>query len=296
MGPEPEQSTNSFDSAWNSHHHHLVGLASRMLRDPAAAEDVVQEAFSRLAGVGLHEIHDVRSWLIVVVRRLCLNRLKTAYARRESATDAATLEHQLPRPGRDGGDPADRLTLDDEVQASLEILLDRLTPAERTAFVLHDVFGFPYEAIGEIVGRTATACRQLASRARRDIRTEPPPLSASPDAAPGDKLSDLAESFIAACAGGDIDALVAMLDPDVTSSSMSVDGRVLGHSEGAQNVTNDMIKLFGPGSGARLVPLPVEESPGMVAVVRGQIGIIRLDEADDVIQHIRAVVTRPGKQ
>lgn len=114
--------------------------------------------------------------------------------------------------GQQTGGPADRATLDDEIQLALAMVLDRLTPAERTAFVLHDVFGFPFEAVGAIVGRTDAACRQLASRARRSIR-------AGDVGGYGDveitRQRILTERFIAACAGGDITELMAVLDPDV---------------------------------------------------------------------------------
>src|SRR5205823_4555438 len=144
-------------------------------------------------------------WLAVVARRLCLTRLRAAHVRHE----AVGVEAQIVA----DADPIDRVTLDDEVQAALAVVLDALTPAERTAFVLHDVFGFPFDAVAAIVGRTPAAVRQLASRARRAIRRDQLPSAA---AFSDTREHDIAvERFIAACAGGDIGALVAVLDPDV---------------------------------------------------------------------------------
>src|SRR5689334_19911499 len=155
-----------FDVAWRTYRPRLVAQAARTLHDHAAAEDVVQEAFRRLSAVPVDEIADTGGWLSVVVRRLCLNRLHSAFARHEGPV-GATFALDIAE-----ADPADRVTLDDEVQLALAVVLDRLTPPERTAFVLHDVFGFPFGAVGAIVGRTPVACRQLASRARRSIRAE----------------------------------------------------------------------------------------------------------------------------
>ena len=185
-----------FDKAWRTYRPRLVAQAARTLRDDDAAEDVVQEAFRRLSSMPLDEIEDIGGWLSVVVRRLCLNRLRAAFARHEASTDGMFATAVA------GIDPADRVTLDDEVQLALAVVLDRLTPPERTAFVLHDVFGFPFDAVGAIVGRTPAACRQLASRARRSIRVEPGP--GAPARVDPERHREVVERFIAACTGGDI--------------------------------------------------------------------------------------------
>ena len=126
---------------------------------------MVQEAFARLAGASIDDIDNVRGWLVVVTRRLCLDRLGSADARRTTATaEPPEMAHQ-------GVDPADRLSLDDEVRRALAVVVDRLSPAERTSFILHDIFGFPFDALAELVGRTPAACRQSARRARLAIRT-----------------------------------------------------------------------------------------------------------------------------
>ena len=144
---------------------YLFAIAAGMLGRPAEAEDVVQEAFARLAGASIDDIDNVRGWLVVVTRRLCLDRLGSADARRTIATA------EPPEAAQEGVDPADRLTLDDEVRRALAVVVDRLSPAERTSFILHDIFGFPFDAVAELVGRTPAACRQSARRARLAIRS-----------------------------------------------------------------------------------------------------------------------------
>jgi len=151
--PSPAIVDPRFDAVWRADRGRMIALARRMLGDSAEAEDVVQEAFGRLARVDLDEIDDVQGWLAVVVRRLCLDRIRSARFRHESVTLSSLPDGVIVLPPELAADPADRITLDDQVQVALAVLLDRLSPAERTAFVLHDIFGFPYAAVGEIVGR-----------------------------------------------------------------------------------------------------------------------------------------------
>ena len=166
----PTGSDPRFAVVWRDDRDRMLQLARRMLGDSTEAEDVVQEAFGRLARVDLDELNDVQGWLAVVVRRLCLDRIRSARFRHESTTLSSLPDGVISLPPELAADPADRVTLDDQVQLALAVVLDRLSPAERTAFVLHDIFGFPYAAVGETVGRSTAACRQLASRARRAIR------------------------------------------------------------------------------------------------------------------------------
>jgi len=157
--------------AWNAHRPYLIDLAFRMLGDIGAAEDVVQDAFFRLLRTSPGEIDDARGWLIVVTSRLCLDQVRSARARRERPHDASEIEFTgggQPPPSRDElGDPADRVTLDDSVRLALLVVLQRLSPAERVVFVLHDIFAVPFNSIAQTVGRSAAGCRQLARRARR---------------------------------------------------------------------------------------------------------------------------------
>jgi RNA polymerase sigma-70 factor, ECF subfamily len=279
---------------WQAHHRYLVNLAARMVGDRTEAEDVVQEAFGRLTTVPLAELGDVRGWLTVVVRRLSLNRLRSAYRRREESVGDGSGDLA----GDLDDDPADRITLDDQVQQALAVVLDRLSPAERTAFVLHDVFGFPFDAVGEIVGRTTAACRQLASRARRSIQADAPPLAPTPTSVAvtrtAERRRELAERFAAACAGGDIGELMAVLDPDVAGDAVLVGGRLLNHVEGAAAVASRIVALLGPDSGATLVPMDLEGEAGVVALDRGRfVAAIRLDEQDGLVHHIHTFVVRP---
>ncbi len=283
--------TSAFDDVWRRDHAYLVGLATRMLGDRAGAEDVVQEAFGRLARVELDELDDARGWLAVVVRRLCLDRIRSAHHRRESAAGAAFPEGSEPLQGARPADPADRVTLDDQVQLALAVVLDRLTPAERTAFVLHDVFGFPFETIAEIVGRTPAACRQLASRARRSVQAEGVPGPADPDVT---RHRILAERFIAACAGGDIAELMELLDPDISGDATLVGHGPLVTVTGRPDVAQRLLGLFGPATDAMLLPFPLERGPGFIAFAHGRLAaLVQLDLEAGVIHHIRSFVFPP---
>jgi RNA polymerase sigma-70 factor, ECF subfamily len=193
--------------AWRSHRPYLVNLAYQMLGDIGDAEDLVQEAFLRLSRADVDEIDNVRGWLTVVVGRLCLDQVRSARARYERPGDVdqqAAGESQYV-------DPADRVTLDDEVRTALMEVLRRLSPGERVAFVLHDVFGVPFDAVAETVGRPVGTCRQLARRARAKFSTAQPKLTEVASAE--HKL--VTEKFITACANGDIAGLTAVLDPTV---------------------------------------------------------------------------------
>jgi RNA polymerase sigma-70 factor, ECF subfamily len=160
--------------AWKTHRPYLVDLAFRMLGDIGAAEDVVQDAFSRLIRTMPGEIEDERGWLIVVTSRLCLDQIRSARSRRERPHDSSEIEfvptHTEPvGAGAPAADPADRVTLDDNVRLALLVVLQRLSAAERVVFVLHDIFGVPFGTVAETVGRPAATCRQLARRARQKI-------------------------------------------------------------------------------------------------------------------------------
>lgn len=187
----------------------LVRVAYATLGSLADAEDCVQEAWLRLRRASERdEIRDVPAWLTTTVSRLALDTLGSARVRREQY-----VGDWLPEPiveDLDSADPADRVTLDESVSMALLLVLDRLSPAERTAFLLHDVFSLPFEEIAGIVGRSPGAVRQLASRARRHVesgRPKLPPTNA--------EQREVVAAFIAACQAGDLERLVGLLDPDV---------------------------------------------------------------------------------
>ncbi len=251
-----------FDEAWLSHRTYLIGLAFGMLGDIGAAEDAVQEAFSRLADTEFDRIEDERGWLTVVTSRICLDQIRSARARHEQVREAATIESagssSLHAPGVD---PADRVTLDDQVRLALLVVLQRLTPAQRVVFVLHDIFQIPFDTISDTIGRPAPTCRQLARRAREKIEQEQPPGRAAVGAA-DHRL--VAEKFIDACARGDLESLVRTLDPEVTGvidlgPSDPRSGRVF---RGAPAVATNVLRYMAP---ATLVVSPMGDGTIVLA-------------------------------
>ena len=190
---------------------HLRAVAYRMLGSLAEADDAVQEAWIRLSRADTSNVDDLRAWLTTVVARVCLNMLRSRNTRRE-----APLETHLPDPiisPAEGTDPEQQAVLGDSVGLAMLVVLDSLTPAERVAFVLHDVFRVPFEEIASIVGRTTAAVRQLASRARRRVQGAP-----MPDVDLNGQWA-VVDAFLAAARGGDFERLLAVLDPEVVVRS-----------------------------------------------------------------------------
>jgi RNA polymerase sigma factor (sigma-70 family) len=190
---------------------HLRGIAYRMLGSLAEADDAVQEAWIRLSRTDTSDVDNLRAWLTTVVGRVCLNMLRSRRTRRE-----ASLETHMPDPvvsPEAGMDPEQEALLGDSVGLALLVVLDSLTPAERVAFVLHDVFAVPFDEIAPIVGRTPTAARQLASRARRRVQGAPVP---DVDL---DGQWAVVDAFLAAAREGDFERLLAVLDPAVVLRS-----------------------------------------------------------------------------
>lgn len=293
--PAGHPTTRTLDDIWHDEHDHLHTIASRLLRDPAEADDVVQEAFGRLLRVDLDEIDNTRAWLTVAIHRLCLNRLNSAYNRRESTAGPTPLDDTPPGTIPSAtSDPADQVTLDDQVRLSLAVVLDQLSPAERTSFVLHDIFGFRYDEIGKIVGRTATTCRQLASRGRRAVRSMPPlqRSSPAPDRAPATgEHRRLVECFIAACDTGDVAALVEVLDPHAASETLTLDGRRLPCDETGRHLVEHMMRILGPGSGTILVPVLGDNGVDIVAFYSdGRRGVFRLQITNGLIKRLDITV------
>jgi RNA polymerase sigma factor (sigma-70 family) len=190
---------------------HLRGIAYRMLGSLTEADDAVQEAWIRLSRTDTNDVENLRAWLTTVVGRVSLNMLRSRKTRRE-----ASLETHLPDPvlsPEAGIDPEQEALLGDSVGLAMLVVLDSLTPAERVAFVLHDVFAVPFDQIAPIVGRTPTAARQLASRARRRVQGAPVP---DVDL---DGQWAVVDAFLAAARGGDFERLLDVLDPDVVLRS-----------------------------------------------------------------------------
>jgi RNA polymerase sigma-70 factor (ECF subfamily) len=295
--PSPASLDPRFDEVWREDRGRMLGLARRILGDAPEAEDVVQEAFSRLARVDLDELEDVGGWLAVVVRRLSLDRVRSARFRHEAVTLGSLPDGVISLPSDLAADPADRITLDDRVQLALAVVLERLSPAERTSFVLHDIFGFPYAAIGEIVGRSTAACRQLASRARRAIRegTDGGRDDVRRADIENEQHRAVSERFIEACAGGDISALMEVLDPDVVGEATLFGYGPLLASVGRAVIARRLLGLFGPGTDSALVPMTVEHQPGVIAFVHRRVAaVVRFEAEDGLIRDIRALVLPPG--
>jgi len=193
---------------FETHRPHLRAVAYRMLGSVAEADDAVQEAWLRMSRSDTGQVANLGGWLTTVVARLCLDILRTRRARREEPMGV-----HLPEPilsPADGPDPEQQALLADSVGLAMLVILETLTPAERLAFVLHDVFGIPFDEIAPIVDRTPTAARQLASRARR--RVQGTPTEPDVDLA---RQREVVSAFIAASRSGDFDALLEVLDPDV---------------------------------------------------------------------------------
>jgi RNA polymerase sigma factor (sigma-70 family) len=197
---------------FEEHRSHLRTVAYRMLGSLSEADDAVQEAWLRLSRSDASAIDNLGGWLTTVVARACLNVLRSRKARAEEPLGVHVPEPIVSR--EDGVDPEHEALLADAVGLALLVVLDTLSPAERLAFVLHDMFAVPFEEIAPIVGRTPAAARQLASRARRRVQGEAPAPSA--DLA---RQREVVDAFFAAARGGDFEALVAVLDPDVVVRS-----------------------------------------------------------------------------
>ena len=248
---------------FEAHRTHLRAVAYRMLGSIGEAEDAVQESWLRLSRTDADTVENLGGWLTTVVARVCLNMLQSRRTRREDPLDAAVPDPIVTR--ADGGDPEHEAVLADSVGLALLVVLGTLAPAERLAFVLHDMFAVPFEDIAPIVERTPAAARQLASRARRRLQGAP-----VPDTDPVRQRA-VVDAFLAAARSGDFDALVAVLDPDVVlradtgalpagastmvRGSETVAGRVLGFAR---------LALFAH-------PALVNGAAGVVAISDGQL-------------------------
>jgi RNA polymerase sigma-70 factor, ECF subfamily len=197
---------------FEEHRPHLRAVAYRMLGSLSEADEAVQEAWLRLSRSDPSGIENLGGWLTTVVARLCLNTLRLRRSRREEPLDTRLPDPIVSPP--DGVDPEHEALLADSVGVALLVVLETLTPAERLAFVLHDVFGVPFDEIAAIVDRSPAAARQLASRARRRVRGATPVSDADLN-----RQREVVDAFFAAARNGDFDALVAVLDPDVVLRS-----------------------------------------------------------------------------
>ncbi|SEF29548.1 RNA polymerase sigma-70 factor, ECF subfamily [Amycolatopsis pretoriensis] len=247
--------------SFETHRSHLRSVAYRMLGSLSEAEDAVQESWLRLSRSDSAAVENLGGWLTTVVGRVCLDMLRSRKARREEPWDVVVPD---PIVSREDAGPEHEALMADSVGLALLVVLDTLTPGERLAFVLRDMFAMPFEEIAPIVGRSEAATRQLASRARR--RVQGAPVAPDPDLA---RQREVVEAFLAAARGGDFDALVSVLDPEV----------VLRADRGA---AGDSVEVHGPAAVAdqALTFSRLGAGGGTVrrALVNGAAGVVGIRE------------------
>ena len=256
-------------AAFEEHRDHLRAVAYRLLGSMTDADDAVQDTWLRLTGADTSEVENLGGWLTTVVARVSLNMLRSRRRRREEPVGdswpnaAEVAARNGPSGARTAGgaaDPEDEAVLADSVGLALLVVLDTLTPAERLAFVLHDMFAMPFTEVAAVLGRSTEATRQLASRARRRVRGAP-----SPDRA-GDlaRQREVATAFLAASRGGDFSALVALLDSDVTltaDAAATPSGRPM-RFQGAELVSRGAVAAS------------VRAADSELALVNGDVGVV----------------------
>jgi len=280
----------------------LINLTYRLLGSLAEAEDAVQETYARWFSMSRQRQDAIKSpgaWLSTVASRICLNLLGSARARRETYV-GDWIPELLPEPtewntGRSGStttiDPADRVTLDESVNMAFLVVLDSMTPAERVAFILHDVFRYSFAEVAEIVGRTPAACRQLASSARRRVG------AAQALATPTAGQASIVKGFRQAWEAKDIGALIGLLDPDATASADSggLASALPGPIEGGQQIARACVDLAERAPGLTILERTVNGQPGLVAQRDGvTAAVLAFDIADDRIKNMW-VILNPEK-
>ena len=269
---------------FEEHRPHLRAVAYRMLGSLAEADDAVQDTWLRLTRAGADEVENLGGWLTTVVARVCLNMLRSRATRREEPLGPHLPDPVISPPGT--LQPEEEALLADSVGLALLVVLDSLSPAERLAFVLHDMFELPFDEIAPMVGRSPTAARQLASRARRRVRGAELPAP-DPDLA---RQRAVVDAFFLAARGGDFDTLVSLLDPDV----------VLRSDFGAQRPAAARVTrgpaavarqaLIGALPSAHLHPALVNGAAGVVVTVNGRpFAVLGFTVTDDRIVEIDAI-------
>jgi RNA polymerase sigma factor (sigma-70 family) len=246
---------------FQEHRPRLRAVAYRILGSTSEADDAVQETWIRLSRADADEIDNLEAWFVTAVGRVALNMLRSRKTRREEPFDAHLPDPIVDR--ADGVDPAHEALLADSVGLALLVVLETLTPAERLAYVLHDMFSVPFDDIGAILERSPDAARQLASRGRRRIRGAQ--TTPATDAA---AQQEVVEAFLAAARDGDFDALLAVLDPDVVVREDSGSGTIA-EIRGAENVARRAKSVSQLGLVAR--PALVNGGAGWVSLLDGEV-------------------------
>jgi RNA polymerase sigma factor (sigma-70 family) len=269
---------------FEEHRTHLRAVAYRMLGSLAEADDAVQDAWLRISRADASQVENLGGWLTTIVARVCLNMLRSRNTRREQPLGVHIPDPVISTEGT--LQPDEEALLADSVGLALLVVLDTLSPAERLAFVLHDMFELPFEEIAPMVGRTPAAARQLASRARRRVKGAELPAP-DPDLA---RQREVVDAFFLAARGGDFDALVALLDPEVVLRSdfgarRPAASRVV---HGAAAVASQA--LMGALPTAQLHPALVNGAAGVVITVRGRpVAVMGFTVADGRIVEIDAI-------
>ena len=240
-------------AAFTAERPRLLRLAARLLGDPVEAEDMVQQAWLRLQRSGA-DVVDLPAWLTTVTTRLCLDRLRLRVP--------VPAEDDL-EPAEHAGDPADEVALADTVGAALHVVLDRLTPGERVAFVLHDTFGYEFATVAAVLGTTPVAARTLASRARAKV-VQP---------APEDALADweVVDAFLAAARGGELDRLLQLLAPDAV---VTADAAAVGMGTPERIAGREQVAAFFDGAARAALPAFVGDRPGAAWLQRGETRVV----------------------
>ena len=268
----------------------LRGVAYRMLGSLSEAEDAVQEAWLRLNRIDTATVDNLGGWLTTVVSRVCLDMLRSRKSRREEPIGAHGTEPRVAQ--GEGADPEGEALLADSVGVALLVVLDTLTPGERIVFVLHDLFGMPFDEIGAIVGRSPAAAKQLASRARRRVRGSPAPSDAGRA-----RQREVVEAFLRAVRAGDLEGLLTVLDPDAV---IRIDGaaRIAGGSADAADTPRELRgaatwakQMIAMSRGLRFVqPALIDSSVGLVLATSGRLSrVMTFTFRDDKIARFEVI-------
>ncbi|HEY7360371.1 MAG TPA: sigma-70 family RNA polymerase sigma factor [Streptosporangiaceae bacterium] len=280
-------------AAFEEHRDHLRAVAYRLLGSMTDADDAVQDTWLRLTSADTSEVDNLGGWLTTVAARVSLNMLRSRRRRHEepvgdswpNAAEVAARDGAVGGPGGAGtagraGDPEDEAVLADSVGLALLVVLDTLTPAERVAFVLHDMFAMPFTEVAGVLGRSTEATRQLASRARRRVRGAPSPDRAADLA----RQREVATAFLAAARGGDFSALVALLDSDVTLTA-----------DAAAAPSGRPMQLHGAEMVSRgAVASSVRAAESQLALVNGDVGVVFAPAGR--LQVVLAFTVSPGRR